>query len=85
MRMVEALVAHGGAGVAANEEGWFLLLEEKTYGEEGEVYGGCSCCRWEDELVEEVGLLLFTVVLRWWSLKKQQREEKETGGAKKKN
>jgi hypothetical protein len=45
MRVVEALVAHGGAGVAANEEGWFLLLEEKTCGEEGEVYGGCSCCR----------------------------------------
>jgi len=45
MRMVEALVAHGGARVAASEEGWFLLLEEETCGEEGEIYGGCSCCR----------------------------------------
>jgi hypothetical protein len=33
------------AGVAASEEGWFLLLKEETCGEEGEVYGGCSYCQ----------------------------------------
>ena len=42
--MVEVLVAHSGARVAADEEGWFLLLEEKTCGEEGEAHGGCFCC-----------------------------------------
>jgi hypothetical protein len=45
MRMVKALVAHSEAGVAAGEEGWFLLLEEKTCGGEGQAHGGCFCCR----------------------------------------
>jgi hypothetical protein len=39
------LVAHSGARVAADEEGWFLLLEEKTCGGEGQAHGGCFCCR----------------------------------------
>jgi hypothetical protein len=43
--MVEALVAHSEAEVAAGEEGWFLLLEEKTCGEEGKAHGGYFCCR----------------------------------------
>jgi hypothetical protein len=43
VRMVEALVAHSGARVAAGEEGWFLLLEEKTCGGEGKAHSGCFC------------------------------------------
>jgi len=43
--MVEALMAHSGARVAIGEEGWFLLLEEETCGEEREAHSGCFCCQ----------------------------------------
>jgi len=35
--MVEALVAHGGAEVTSDEEGWFWLLEEESCGRKGEA------------------------------------------------
>ena len=49
MRMVKVLVAHGGAGVAANEEGWFLLFGRRNLWWRG------RSLRW----------LLLLVVRRW--------------------
>ena len=37
MRIVEALVAHGEAEVAADEKGWLWLLEEESCGRKGEA------------------------------------------------
>jgi hypothetical protein len=37
VRIVEALVAHGEAEVAADEKGWLWLLEEESCGRKGEA------------------------------------------------